>query len=479
MKSSPLVAAFGALAALAGLAETARGALGPRYGGEIALVVPSVPEAFTPGRVATAAGRTTAALVEETLLAVAPDGLLRPRLADGWGSAASGREWTVRVRGDATFHDGAPVRSADAVRALRAFLRSASPAAGRLAVELDGGAAFRAGRTDALPGLEAADDLRLVLRSAGTLPPTLGALAAPGAAVVSARGAGAGPFVPTTVGARRVSLVAFSGHVLGRPFLDVIRLSAADDAAALPAAVARVDLLPLAPASLDVRGPSMRLLLVLDGRSAPFGDPSARARVASALDRADLARHYLRRADPAEALLPPALLAPLPAAGDERAPAAGGGDPERVATAGPTVLLRVATDVPTAASQRVVAHLAALGLAVRALAVTPESVLDGPAAARLFLWAPEVAEPALAMGELSAIAGAPVVVEGHLAAARAEGDPDRRRRRLLEAQDALEGSSLLVPLAVLSSPLSVARTVHGVQADLAGRLLLEDAWVEP
>ena len=55
----------------------------------------------------------------------------------------------------------------------------------------------------------------------------LAPLASPAAAIVSARGAGAGPFVPTTPpSARGVSATAFGRHVRGRPFLDVVRLVA-------------------------------------------------------------------------------------------------------------------------------------------------------------------------------------------------------------------------------------------------------------
>src|SRR5258708_32417448 len=115
-----------------------------------------------PGAPRGLAERILAGLVHETLLGVDEEGRARPALAQSWASAADGREWTLRLA-PATFHDGTPVGSADAVRGLRRFLRSESVAAVHLARVLDGGAEYRRGSPDALTGLGARDEARPVL----------------------------------------------------------------------------------------------------------------------------------------------------------------------------------------------------------------------------------------------------------------------------------------------------------------------------
>jgi hypothetical protein len=131
------------------------------------------------------------------------------------------------------------------------------------------------------------------------------------------------------------------------------------------------------------------------------------------------------------------------------------------------------------ASQRVVAHLTALGLEVRALAVAPDLVLDDAAAARLFFWAPEVPEPFLALAELGDRVSAAPTVRETLASIADEVDADRRRLALHAAEESLREAHVLVPLAVQAVPVQAGRTIHDVRTDLAGRVLVEDAWVEP
>jgi len=141
--------------------------------------------------------------------------------------------------------------------------------------------------------------------------------------------------------------------------------------------------------------------------------------------------------------------------------------------------LAVATDVPPLASQRVVAHLQALGLTVRVLPSSPESVLAVPAEARLLLWSPEVPEAELALEELADLAAAPAAARASLDAAALEPDLDRRRAHLHRAETALGSEHVLVPLIAVPLAFGDRRGVHGFKIDLAGRLVLEDAWVEP
>lgn len=458
--------ALAALVVALGLARTARPALGPRYGGELRIAVGDLPASLEPVVPHGSGERLLAGLVHETLLGIDEDGHPRPALVQAWSVAADGHEWTLRLA-TGSFHDGTAVTAADAVRSLRRFLRSGSGAAAHLARSLDGGAAFRAGTTDELAGLSAPDEARVVLRfpAPGALP--LSPLASPAAAVVSTRGAGAGAFAPTTPpSARGLRLTAFGRHVRGRPFLDAVSIlvtgedrnrpfNGADVSGAVP---------PLPPAS-------GLLLLVMDSTGPPLSDPGARALAAASVDREQLARHFLPGSEPADLLLAPSLLAPAPVA-TTPAPPGSRLPPGRIT-------LRVATDVAPSASQRVVAHLAALGLEVQAIPVPPgvAAVLAGQP--RLVVWYPEVAEAGLALEELAALAGSRPEIRRLLDAADAERDADRRRAALQRAEEALRATSALVPLARVPLALGGRPGVHGLRATATGALVVEDAWVEP
>ncbi len=447
-------------------ASAARPALGPRYGGELRIAVAEMPATLDPAAPRGTAERLLAFLVHEPVLGVDDDGRPRPGLAQSWSSAADGREWTLRL-GPATFHDGSPLDSADAARSLRRFLRTGSTAAAHLARTLEGGDEFRGGGTGALPGLATPDETRIVLRFRAPMALPLAALASPAAAVVSSRGAGAGPFAPTTpVSARGLSAVAFGRHVRGRPFVDVVRLVApgpdrgpgdpggADVSASSP---------PLPPAAGT-------LMLVLDPGVPAFADGRTRALVAASVDRAQLVRRFLPGGEPADVLVSSLLLPPWPAAAS---PA-----PAGPASLSGRITLRVGSDVPASASQRVVAHLAALGAEVQATAVPAAVAATESGQARLVLWYPEVPEPGLALEELAAIADSREAREA-LAAADLERNADRRRAGLLRAEEALRASDILVPLARLPLRLGPRPGVHGLRATAAGILVVEDAWIEP
>src|SRR5262249_52511372 len=115
----------GAAAALLVLAPwLLQAALGPRYGGELKVGVLELPATTEPGIERGGGAGLVAALVHETLVGVDEEGFPSPALAQGWTAAAGGREWTLRLREGALFHDGRPVTAADAARSLRRFLRS-------------------------------------------------------------------------------------------------------------------------------------------------------------------------------------------------------------------------------------------------------------------------------------------------------------------------------------------------------------------
>jgi ABC-type transport system substrate-binding protein len=452
------------------LSPRAKAALGPRYGGDLTVAVLTVPSAPDPRVPRGAAESLIALLVHERLLRLDAAGEPRAGLAHDWLGSADGREWVLRLAPEATFHDGAPVAPADVVRSLRTFLRGPSIAADRLADTLDGGAAFRAERSDELPGV-AVSGAEVVLRFREPVAAPLAPLAAPSAAIVSAAGVAAGPFVPAaTVPGRRLALTAFGAHVRGRPLLDRVSLVTAARADELETEVLtrRAGLVVGAGAW---GAPAATLLLALDPARAPFAAAERRASVAEALARADLARRVLPGAERPAGLLPPALW-PAPPSESEAVRAV----PPR---AGTPVSLLVSAEVPPLLSQRVMAYLDELGLDATVTAAPPDRAVASGGDARLFLWSPEVPEPELALRELAALGPAVPGVAEALAAAAREREPARRYALLQDAERALRAAAVLVPVAVVPIAAHAHPRLHGLAADRAGRLLLEDAWLEP
>ena len=446
-----------AAAALLALPGAARGALGPRYGGILVVGVRDMPASLDPGAGHGAAGSLLAGLAHETLVGIDTEGLPAPALAQGWTSAAGGREWRLALRETATFHDGRAVTSEQALASLRRFLRGRSSAAAWLAAALDKGAPATA-----------PDPGHLVLRFVEPRALPLAPLAAPAAAVTGERGAGCGPFLPLAPApGRRIRLTAFAAHVRGRPYLDAVDVVDAAAAEALEAefGAGRIDVLPGGdgPSSL-----SSSLILALDASRPPFDSPEARATVGGALDRGDIVRRLLPGSDPAPALLVPGLLPPMVAYAHV---------PGTRLDA--SVRMVVGMDVPPLVSQRIVASLGDVGLRVEAVAVAPAAAMTAPAAARLFLWSPEVAEAGLALHELAALVPGVAEVEEALTAAGRELDLDRRRALLHEAEAALREQDRLIPVASVPVSFRARGGLHGLRVDLSGRLVLEDAWREP
>jgi ABC-type transport system substrate-binding protein len=413
-----------------------------------------MPASLAPGDARGGAAALLGGLVHQTLLGIDPDGLPVPALIEGWTAAADGREWRLRLRDAATFHDGRAVTSGEALAAVRRFLASGSPAGAWMAAALD----------PATPA-SVPDGQHLILRfrEARALP--LAPLAAPAAAVTGARGSGCGPFVPLAPApGKRIRLSAFAGHVRGRPYLDAVDVVAV----AVLEAEFRTGKVDVFPGEGPVTAVGATLMLALDSRRPPFDRLQARASVAGAVDRADIVKRLLPGGDAAPSLLVPGLLPPVASPPPARGPG--------LAAA---VRMAVGADVPPLVSQRIVASLGAVGLRVDARAVPPAQVAATPASARLFLWSPEVAEAGLALRELAALVPRSAAVNDALAAAAAEHDPDRRRALLHRAEAELRARSVLIPLASVPVTFHARPGVHDLRVELTGRLVLEDAWREP
>lgn len=423
MKRALVVACLGTL----GFSVAARAAFGPCYGGSATVALPFVPQATTPGVGASTVERLVLGLVHATLVEIGPDGTLKPGLARSWSSTALGREWTLELDPAARFHDDAPITAAQAVRSIRRFLAGGTSAARRLAraLEPDGVGADDAGR------------VVLRFREAGGRP--LLPLASLACAVTGARGAAAGPFIPTlSIPGSRLAFTAFGGHWRGRAYLDGLTAVAVPDDARRHAdlAAGRVD---LAMGEPGVQAQATTLLLVLNAQLPPFDRPAAREAVAAAIDRAALAREYIAGGVPTLSALSPALTGP-----PGPVPLPRGNGARRLSGA---ITLAVATDVAPAVSQRIVAHLDALGLHVTATPVDPTAARTAAAEARLFLFAPEVADASLAGSEVAALAS--------------------------------PGPAIVIPLAAVPVSIGARPGLHGVRIDNVGRAALDDAWVEP
>ena len=87
--------------------------------------------------------------VFDTLTEIGGDGTLRGVLAEGWETQDAGRDWTVRLRQDAVFHDGRSVSADDVVASLAPH--------GSAGGALDGMRRLRSGEGVVLVGLARPD----------------------------------------------------------------------------------------------------------------------------------------------------------------------------------------------------------------------------------------------------------------------------------------------------------------------------------
>jgi MarR-like DNA-binding transcriptional regulator SgrR of sgrS sRNA len=448
-------------------------AVGPRYGGALRVGVLDLGSAPDPDSSRGTGTRLFLALCHETLVRAGPDGVT-PSLAARWTSRAEGREWVLELAEGLRFHDGRALTSEDAVRSLRRFLRSASPAASLLAQELDGGLPFRSGKTTELPGALADAPNLVVLRFVNPQAALPAMLASPAAVVMSSNGRGSGPFsLAQAMGDQRAILVAFDQHVRGRPYLDQLEMVRFESRDALRHAREQ-GTVNVALGEQGTGPLAGRLLLLLDPESPAFRKPQARARVAAAIDRDILARRYLPGSEAAcgllgEVLLPPGLRCAVPtsrAATSSSAPAGGR-----------TPLTLVVDDaVPAAASQRVVAHLLALGYRPTAQAVPADRVTRTEADARLFVWTAEIDDPLCALHELAVLAG--LGAGGtRLEEALDSPVPTARLALLAASERAILDTHTVIPLAATSVFALGGTRVMGVTVSPGGRLLLEESWL--
>jgi oligopeptide transport system substrate-binding protein len=278
------------------------------------------------------------------LTAIDPAGAVRPAVAASWSSDPALRRWEFRLRPDARWSDGSPVRSGDFTFAWQRLAdpktsASAAPAARTLLSDVTGYRAFTAGRSRAIAGLEAPDPATLVVRldrpfadlpalvAALPLSPLPAALVRPDPAAYLTSPVGNGPFrlaAPARPG-RALTLIRNPAYRGSPALLDKVSLHVVPDeqTAWLELQNGRVAFAPvprdqLAAArtvhglSADGRtrpgllqGPSLAAWhLTFNLKSSLGGDPTWRQAVSLAIDRDRLAAALA--GTPGTTLVPPA-----------------------------------------------------------------------------------------------------------------------------------------------------------------------------
>lgn len=313
MTTALRTAVLGAGLAAALATHPAAAADRPTYGGELRVAVPLPPRTSDPALARELQDAVLARALHATPLDHEPPLPIRPGLLAAVPEPLQGgRAFQLTLRDGLRFSDGTPLGARDLAASLARLLRPevGSPHAW-LAVAIQGADEVLEGRSASPSGLKVLSERELLVTLAFPFPGWVEGLAALPAAVVSATGAGAGPF--RREGPDR--LVANEHHWRGRPFADALVVTAPD-----PRAVARgfeagtidLSLRPEAAAGGDASGAFTVVHAAVNDRRLGAGAGPVR-HVLAALDRQDLVRRFVRApASPLAGLLPEELVAAAP-----------------------------------------------------------------------------------------------------------------------------------------------------------------------
>ena len=441
----------------------------PTYGGELRVALPLPPRIPDPALARELQDQWLARALHETPLRAGPQGGLEPGLLEAVPEPqGDGRTFRLTLREGLRFSDGAPLLARDLAAALARLLRpeTGSPHAW-VAVAIQGADEVLAGRAAALAGVQVVSERDLVVTLAFPFPAFPAALAALPAAVVSAGGAGAGPFRREG----RDRLVASEHHWRGRPYADGLAFSWPDPRAAaraLEAGALDLSLRPEASAPGHDLPAHTAVYAAVQGRRLGAGAPAVR-RVLASLDRGDLVRRFVRAAAwPLEGLLPAALtgVAEVPPAPPTAGPA-----PARLSFIAPGW-----SSDARAVAERLQVRLFDAGIRAALEPLDPASYQGRLAAGDYDLALVAVplqsAQPALAAGQVAGAVGGP------RAARRAEqalaGLPRETTRA---AAEALRLELDLWPLYLSGARLGAGVAVRGEAAPSAdGAVDLGDLW---
>jgi peptide/nickel transport system substrate-binding protein len=299
-----------AAAAAALLPAAAAAGVRPAHGGTVRVALPAASGAAGPGALLLA--RATAA----PLLEVDDAGALVPgALAEVPVPEAGGRAFRLRVRPGLTDAGG---RTIDAARLAEHLAGLARGAEAWVVLPVAGMEALRDGRAPLLAGVQVLSPAELLVTLAFPLPDLPWLLAALPAALP-----GAGPFVaePRRSPSSPLVLRANVRHHRGRPVADALELRALDARAAARQLEQGALHLVLRPEPAGARaGPALPALTatvaVVNGARIGAGAEAVR-RALDALDRAELARRFVRGpGEPLPTLAPAAVLPSGPPAAD-------------------------------------------------------------------------------------------------------------------------------------------------------------------
>ena len=322
--SRHVVMAIAFVVALAAAAPASAG-VRPAWGGTLRVAVPAAPGA-SEGR-GDAADLLVLRATSAPLLELDARGRLLPAaLAVVPAPEADGRAFRLEVRPDLVDAAGRRVGASEVAARLAALLQESPPsAAAFVALPIVGADAVLEGRTRALAGVKVLSATELLVTLAFPLPqfPLLLATAPAGLP-------GAGPFVeerPVGPGEPR-RLVRNDRYFAGRPFADAVEVQGRDARAAARLLEGGELDLALRPEPLGTRAaalPKLGVTVAVIGadRLGAAAEPLRRA--VAAIDRAELARRFVRGAAvPLATVIPPAL---LPSAPQPQAPGAPAGAP--------------------------------------------------------------------------------------------------------------------------------------------------------
>jgi peptide/nickel transport system substrate-binding protein len=479
------------LAALLALPAPALGGVRPVRGGEIVVALPGVPREADPLRAREPADLVLARALHATLLEVDAAGALVPLLlAEVPVPEAGGRAFRLRLRPGLTFADGTPLRAADVAASL-ARLSAAGAPHGWLALAFEG--ASRGTR----PAVQVLSDVELLVALDEPLPELPFALAALPGAVVSARGAGAGPFRLAEAQARGPTVLAANeASPRGRPFADRLVL-AARPARAVAAEIERGEThLALRPEPLG-RSPvalaptAATYAAANEARLGAAFEPVRRA--VAAIDRAELARRFVRGpSEPLATFLPRwVLAAPVPTPTSTTTPASpfvpSGATPEAERSRGaPTaprlparpIVLLVPTGVveARAAADRIQVKLFDAGIRASVSEVDPVRFAAAVAAREhdvAVVTVPILAAcPSLAAAQIAwTVAGRDAAAAALRELAGLSGDP------AAEAAERVAARLGIVPLFASGLRASPGAALAGLAPRADGSLDLGDLWL--
>lgn len=448
-----------AAVALALAPALALAGLRPAPGGIATIALPGEARTGDPARAEDPADLFLARATSAPLLERDSEGRLTPAvLAEIPSSEDGGRTWRLRLREGIATSAGSPVGAAELAAVVSRLLSPFSPHAWA-ALPIAGADEVLAGRAAAPAGLRVLSGGEVELALAFPLPELPELLAALPLAVPRA-----GPFEGAAPrGGAPLLLRANANAPTGRPFLDALALRAADGrAAARLLAQGQVDLVLRPESAGGTAGPALpavRVIVAALGARLSSGTGARVRQALASLDRAALARRFVRGAAvPLDTLVPPALLggASRPATASTLAPRDGGAAPGRV-----RILVRRDGADPRAIADRLQVTLFDRGVSAAVEAVDRERFAARLAAGDYELALVEVhvlgTRPALAAGQLAySTRGAAAARRAMKALAGLAGDA------AAAAAERLGRELDLVPLVATAPRASVSPRLQGI-----------------